>query len=97
MYTTLHESTIDCVTTTPHPKPVTTEHTPRHHRVRRYAITFGVSAMAVTLAWWWSPVLVGVLALAAPFVLAIALTPRTFDNDPHDPDRDWRNHVGWWL
>jgi hypothetical protein len=97
MYTTLQKSTIDHVTTTSHPKPVITENSRRHPRRRRYAITFVVSAVALTLAWWWSPLLVGVLALAAPFVLLVVLTPRTFDNDPHDPDREWRNHVGWWL
>jgi hypothetical protein len=65
--------------------------------VRRSASIVGVSIVVLTLAWWLSPVLGGVLTIVASVVLAGALTPGRTDIGPRGPHRDVPNDAGWYL
>jgi hypothetical protein len=70
---------------------------PDDARVRRCALIVGVSIVVLALAWWFSPVLGGVLTIAASLVLARSLAPGRTDIGPRRPAHDFRNDGGRYL
>jgi hypothetical protein len=86
---------IDVVTTSPHPPSINRDDAQLRHLLRRRAITVGVSAVVLALAWWLSPVAVGVTLLVASVVLAGSLAPDRIDVQRHGPGRDFRGDGRW--
>jgi hypothetical protein len=84
------------VTTSPHPPSLTRDDAELRH-LRRRATTVGVSAIVLALAWLLSPVLGGVMTLAASVFLAGALAPDRIDTQRHGPGRDFRDDGRWLL
>jgi hypothetical protein len=89
-------SSIDVVTTSPHPPSSPRDDAELRH-LRRRAITVGVSIVVLALAWWLSPVLGGVATLVASVVLAAALAPDRIDTQRHGAGCDVRDDGRWLL
>jgi hypothetical protein len=96
MYPPRERPTIDDMSTPQHPRSTTIDD-PHSRHPGRHAHVVGLSAAALALAWWMSPVLGGVLTLAASLILAAALAPDRSFLDRHGVGGGCRNDIGWYL
>ena len=62
----------------------------------RNAFIIGVSAVVLTLAWWLSPVVGGILTIVASVILAAVLAPGTTDIDGQN-GHDRSHDASWYL